>query len=124
VDVLTAGGAVVAWVLSPPIVPVRGEPRPDSEPERAARYNELVRELVRQRPGEVVLVDLASHLETLAPAARAALRPDGIHMTRQSAARIADWLGPTVLAAYARLRPQGRPPAAPDGGVDHARPAA
>ena len=108
VDVLTAGGAVVVWVLSPPIVPRRGEPRPDADPERTARYNALVRELARQRPAEVALVDLAGHVETLPPAQRAALRPDGIHMTRESAAQLADFIGPAVLAAYAEVRSSGR----------------
>jgi len=124
VDALAAEGAVVVWVLSPPIVPVRGQPRPDSAPERAALYNDVARELARQRPNEVALIDLAAHVATLPPADRVALRPDGIHMTRQSASRIADWMGRAVLAAYVHLRPHGRRHPANGGGIDHARPAA
>jgi hypothetical protein len=53
-----------------------------------------------------------------------ALRPDGIHMTRQSASRIADWMGRAVLAAYVQLRPYGRRRPANAGGIDHTRPTA
>jgi hypothetical protein len=108
VDVLTQGGAVVAWMLQPPLEREgAGGKSADFEPERVARYNELVRELVRRRPTQVVSVDFGEWLMSLPPAERARLRPDGVHMTKVTAPLAAEWIGPAVLAAYARLRPSG-----------------
>jgi peptidoglycan/LPS O-acetylase OafA/YrhL len=108
VDVLTKEGAVVAWMLQPPLERTEvGVKSDDFSPERVARYDELVRELVRRRPTQVVAVDFAGWMMSQAPAVRARLRPDGVHMKKETAPGAADWIGPAVLAAYARLRPSG-----------------
>jgi hypothetical protein len=109
VDILTTEGAVVAWLLQPPLERQGvGGQSADFGPDRVARYNELVRELARRRPTQVVTVDYATWLTSLTPAERAALRPDGVHMKKETAPGAAEWMGPAVLAAYARLRPAGR----------------
>ncbi len=109
VDILSAGGARVFWLTSPRIelgmqdgVPPTYQ-RPASNPLRMQRFNTLVAQVAAERPDTVELVDYAGYLRTqpggeLDPA----LRPDGIHLTWESAFQVCDdWLGPEILRRWA-----------------------
>lgn len=71
---------------------------PESDPQRMARFNELVREVVNTHPGSQTL-DLKSHLQAwpggeLDPK----LRPDGVHPSPAGSRDIVSWLGPQLEA--------------------------
>jgi peptidoglycan/LPS O-acetylase OafA/YrhL len=83
VDVLSSRGAVVVWLTSPAVgegAVASGQPQwqQAAEPERMARFNELVRQLPSLRPGHVQVIDLAGWLAESGEDAR--LRPDGVHL--------------------------------------------
>jgi len=108
VDLLSRDGALVVWLTGPPIR-VRGpgnvmprRPFPESDPARMQRFNTLVRDLALRRSGDMRVVDLAGYMETLPGGVfDETYRPDGIHTTKESAARIAeDWLADAILSAY------------------------
>lgn len=117
VDALTVNGGLVLWLTSPVIVvrddrnAVPATPFPESDPARMHRFNALLGELATARPDDVRIVDLAGHLRSL-PGGEldASIRPDGIHMTRESARRVVrDWLGAEVLRVWADARGERAP---------------
>jgi len=128
VDILSAGGAEVYWLTSPRIRigTVDGAPpafdRPASNPLRMARFNTLVAEVAAERPDDVTVIDLAGYLRsTPGGEMDPALRPDGIHLTWDSATAVSnDWLGPAILRQYladgapaAAVSPTSTPGSAP-----------
>ncbi|MFZ4517584.1 MAG: acyltransferase family protein [Microthrixaceae bacterium] len=73
---------------------------PESDPARVDRLNELLREVVAQRPGVAQLVDLQGWLASqpggeLDPAKR----DDGLHFRDDYAATVGGWFGPQLVAA-------------------------
>jgi peptidoglycan/LPS O-acetylase OafA/YrhL len=104
-DLLEARGIRVAWLTSPHIelgrldVPPPREPYPASEPARMDRFNALLREAAAGRRN-VTIVDLQRHLASL-PGGELdpALRPDGVHFTKDSSRQVANWLGPAIVEA-------------------------
>ena len=101
IDTLGADGATVVVLNQPHIEPGLDQGYqglPESDPARIDRLNELLAEAVSLRPGVATLVDLAGWLSSQPDGADAANRPDGIHFTDAFTDRIADWLGPQLVA--------------------------
>ncbi len=103
-ETVTANGATFAFVVVPDLeAGVRREQSPieaadESDPERIALYNRLGRELAERHPDDVALIDLRSFMEELpgGPLDRT-LRPDGIHLTTEAAALVAEeFLGDAI----------------------------
>jgi peptidoglycan/LPS O-acetylase OafA/YrhL len=103
-DVLSADGAEVVWLLSPPVGPgasgeeidLRGEA---GDPSRMERFNQLVGEVVASRPGVAHALDLAGFVADSDDDAR--LRPDGVHFSSSTATEVAtEWLGPELLRLH------------------------
>ena len=99
VDLLASKGATVVWLTTPPV---------SNRPERTDRLNDMIKALPGERPGKVVVVDLAANL-----AARpdfGAMRPDGIHLSADASHRVAnDFLIPRLAAIWkGDPRPPGR----------------
>lgn len=94
---VTADGATFAFVLVPDLeAGVRRresplEPAAESDPARIALYNQLGRDLADRHPDDVALIDLRGFMADLpgGPLDRT-LRPDGIHLTTEAAALVAD----------------------------------
>ncbi len=107
VDLLTTDGTLVVWLTHPPIRNLdRGRvpetPFPEWDPARMKRFNALVFELETQRPGQVRAIDLAAYMREL-PMGEfdPNYRPDGVHLTPEGAANIAEaWLGEELLRVY------------------------
>jgi hypothetical protein len=103
VDLFIDHGVTLVWLTSPDIevgrnrVPPLPAPDPASDPGRMARFNAILREVQRERPA-LRVVDLARWLRNQ-PGGQfdPTLRPDGVHFTRESAGRVAAWLGPEIL---------------------------
>ncbi len=104
VDLFLARGVTPVWLTSPridvdrSIRPAPAEPDPASDPARMARFNEIVRDVQRQRP-ELRVIDLATWLRDrpegeLDPV----LRPDGVHFTIDSSRVVAAWLAPKIIS--------------------------
>jgi GDSL-like Lipase/Acylhydrolase family len=95
---------VVMLVASPDIEIGRDHGRsprrddPDSDPDRMARYRELVSE-VAARHSRVAVLDLASWLDARDDDNR--LRPDGVHFTEETSSEVAEWAAPEILRLYA-----------------------
>ncbi|HEX6423462.1 MAG TPA: hypothetical protein VFZ79_08285, partial [Acidimicrobiales bacterium] len=106
-NLLREQGLVVVWLLAPHIEVGRNEepppdpPYPESDPARMDRLNEIIERVASEREG-VAVVDLAGYVQSL-PGGEMdpALRPDGVHFTPETAAEVAAWLGPELLAAVA-----------------------
>jgi peptidoglycan/LPS O-acetylase OafA/YrhL len=83
VDTLSSKGAIVVWLTSPaPGSNSRQQGTSGWDPAtRMARFNELVKQLPDERPGKVVVVDLADWVAHLSPDEDARLRPDGVHFS-------------------------------------------
>lgn len=103
VSVLSAQGARVVWLTSPPVgenVRASGQPQLEQleHPERIARVNELVREVAAAHPGTVAVVDLSAWL--LASNDDSRLRPDGVHLGDAESREVAQrWLAAEVMRA-------------------------
>ncbi len=104
VDTLSAGGADVIWLTSPPVgagkgedaIQIRGQA---ADPARMVRLNQLIEALPAARPGKVHVVDLAGWLASTGDDQR--LRPDGVHFGPDESKEVAKrWLGPTIVTAY------------------------
>jgi peptidoglycan/LPS O-acetylase OafA/YrhL len=127
VDELSADGALVIW-LTHPAIEVRdpktgaapATPYPESDPKRMARLDELIRELEKERPGKVRVLDLAAYLKALPSGEMdARYRPDGTHLSGEGSLRLAhDWLEGEILRIYRDSAPGGRDSA--PGGRDSA----
>lgn len=106
-DVLTARGVPVVWLTVGPLLDgVALHPPqtdwPGNAPERADRYNGLLRETAAGRP-LVRVVDLAAFYEAWPGGPfDLALRDDGLHLNEDSAAQdpVMAWLGLELLRAY------------------------
>ncbi|MDP6980878.1 MAG: acyltransferase family protein [Myxococcota bacterium] len=124
VDVLSRDGTLVLW-LTHPLVEVRdrggkkpAKPYAASDPARIERWNELIRDLERSRPGQVRVIDLRRYIQTL-PGGEfdERYRPDATHLTPEAAYQVAkDWLADEIMRIYreegARARAEGAPGAA------------
>jgi len=103
VDALTSAGGQVVWLTSPLIELGRNAPQiegdwPSNDPARMERYNQVIVETVRDDP-TVRVIDLAGYTDGLPGGALdPSFRPDGVHFTPESAAVVADWLGPQLEA--------------------------
>jgi hypothetical protein len=105
-DLLSAHGALVLWLSSPLIDSGRqmtnrpADGFPESDPDRMARLNELILEIVDDDP-HAELGDYAGRLRTY-PGGELdeTLRPDGIHLANDQSHLIGNWLGPEVIAIY------------------------
>lgn len=109
---LVSRGSRVVWLTSPYVDVGRtipGHPlTPESRPGRMDRYNQILREVVAEFPGQATLVDLQAQLGAL-PGGQLdpVARPDGIHFTKSAATDVVrDWLGPTVAAISREDRAQ------------------
>ncbi len=90
VDVLSAKGATVVWLTSPPVSNI---------PARTTRMNELVEELPSLRPGKVVVLDFAKYLKSTGDDHE--LRPDGIHLSGPASIQVArQWLIPQLVTIW------------------------
>jgi peptidoglycan/LPS O-acetylase OafA/YrhL len=113
VDLLTAEGLAVVWLTAPYVATDREHPvmlpgpHPESDPARMDRFNEIVEEVGAEEPAMRV-VDLQEYLDGLPGGQLEAtfgpddepMRPDGVHLTSEASAHVADvWLGDQVVAA-------------------------
>jgi peptidoglycan/LPS O-acetylase OafA/YrhL len=95
---------VVVLVASPDIEIGRDNGRsprrddPDSDPDRMARYRELVEQVAERHP-RVAVLDLAGWLDGRDDDNR--LRPDGVHFTEDTSKEVAEWAAPEILRLYA-----------------------
>ncbi|MCB1249465.1 MAG: acyltransferase family protein [Acidimicrobiales bacterium] len=93
----------VVWLTLPELGAPEGEDPfewrgPGSDPARAERYNELLRQVAAEQPDAVTVVDLAAWLADSGEDRR--LRPDGTHFTNETAREVADrFLIAEILAA-------------------------
>jgi len=115
VDELLAGGAErIVWLTTPPLDPARLRPELEGDsqgdPARMERYNELVRQVAAEVP-QVVVLDLASLVESWPEDVDRDRRVDGIHFSPEAADELVDtWLGPKLLEVIAALdEPAGVP---------------
>ena len=74
----------------------------ECENERVARFNEMVKQLPKLRPGKVAVVDLATWLANSGRDAK--FRPDGVHLADDQARVVAaEYLAQAVYDADASL---------------------
>ena len=93
VNVLSAGGATVVWLTSPPVSNI---------PARTTRMNQLVEQLPKLLPGKVVVLDLASYVKSTGKDAQ--MRPDGIHFSAAASEQVAKtWLIPQLLKVWRKV---------------------
>jgi hypothetical protein len=104
VDVFLSRGVTAVWLTSPLIEPSRSTQPPNEDPSgdpaRMLRFNQLLREVQRERPS-LQVVDLARWLR-LRPSGQfdPALRPDGVHFSEEASADIvAPWLARAIVRA-------------------------
>jgi peptidoglycan/LPS O-acetylase OafA/YrhL len=106
VDTLSAEGADVLWLTSPPVGAGQGQDAQQirgqgADPVRMQALNALINRLPTERPGKVHVIDLAGWLASTGDDAR--LRPDGVHFGiehlegREAAER---FLGPAIVDAF------------------------
>jgi peptidoglycan/LPS O-acetylase OafA/YrhL len=122
VDEMTANGAHVLWLTHPDVdVPYQAgqtgtPPFDESDPERMARYIELIEQVGEQRP-EVTVADFASQVRSL-PGGQfdPAVRPDGTHIDFAQAPQLVDWLMQETTAVTAESVPAAPPAATGDTG--------
>jgi peptidoglycan/LPS O-acetylase OafA/YrhL len=90
VHVLSADGATVVWLTSPPVSNI---------PARTTRLNQLIDQLPKLLPGKVVVLDLASYVKATGKDAQ--LRPDGIHFSAAASEQVAKaWLIPHLVKIW------------------------
>ena len=93
VNVLSAQGATVVWLTSPPVSNI---------PARTTRLNQLIDELPHLLPGKVVVLDFAKYL--VGTGRDAQLRPDGIHLSGPASQQVAQaWLIPQLLKVWRQV---------------------
>lgn len=88
-----SGVGTVAWTT------LASSPQQGTErfERRRLLVNDLIREVAAMRPDTVTVIDLATYFDT---PGREAVRPDGIHVTRESGAAVwTDWLADQVITA-------------------------
>jgi hypothetical protein len=106
-DVLVDAGVLVVVLTSPTFLVeaadghVPDAPFPESDPDRVARWNQILVDAAADRPGQVAVVDLGGYLGGLPEGEDRRLRPDGIHFTAETAEEVAgDWLAAQIRAAW------------------------
>ncbi len=93
VNVLSADGATVVWLTSPPVSNI---------PARTTRMNQLVEQLPKLLPGKVVVLDFAKYLAGTGKDAQ--LRPDGIHLSGPASEQVAKtWLIPQLIKIWGKV---------------------
>ncbi|QGG95357.1 acyltransferase family protein [Actinomarinicola tropica] len=101
-EVLTAGGATVAWLTYPHFTLANYpgvDPSAEDEdtPRRLDHVNDLVAGVVADHE-DVGVVDLAGHMEHRPGGVfDTDLRPDGVHFDDDGALSVSRWLGPELL---------------------------
>jgi hypothetical protein len=102
VDLLAKDGTLVIWLTSPEIGNASAQRYPESDPARMARFNELVFELEKLRPGAVRVADLGAHARSFPKGVLDPdFRPDGVHLSLVGALRLArEWLAAELLRLY------------------------
>lgn len=121
VDTLSAEGALVVWLTSPlPGKAATADDQPGWDARgRMKALNALIGQLPERRPGRVVVVDLAGWFSSIGAEEDARLRPDGIHLTRETSREAADsFIAGAILEAWresweARRRGDAGTPAPP-----------
>jgi peptidoglycan/LPS O-acetylase OafA/YrhL len=101
----------VVWLTSPHLRNVLADsPFLEFDPRAMDRLNQLIRERAAKHPN-VRVVELGAHVDAWTTAEDLRLRPDGIHLSKETSVELAEtWLGPQVLAAVDAVR---YPPPAP-----------
>ncbi len=80
-----------------------------SDPARVRRFNDIVREVARDYPEDVRVVDFAAYLDRRPGGPfDPVIRDHGVHYTPMGRKRLAIWLGPEILRAAYQLVPAGR----------------
>ena len=102
VDLVLSHGVTPVWVTSPAIEPPDADVSRD--PARMARFNELLRDVGRVRPG-LRIVDLARFVEAWPGGAfDPALRPDGVHFDPATVSTsVAPWLVSAIRRSLATV---------------------
>ena len=115
VEALSTHSKLVVLTTSPLVEPgrINGRSPPvaaaSSDPARMKRLNEIIT-TVAERHRSVALIDLAAYLDN--PVRDRHMRPDGIHLTPDTAIEFSNTLAPTLTWLAA---PNGKPaPAGPD----------
>lgn len=103
VDILTARGASLAWIISPHL----NRESPFNAPERTDRINELVLPLVAATPRHE-FIDYPGFLGPAGGEQDKAIRDDGVHVRADQLQTVAGWLAPQLIAA-------GRSAGVPEG---------
>jgi hypothetical protein len=105
VDVFTSRGVTPIWLTSPYIEPSRSTQPPNEDPSgdpaRMTRFNDLLRQVQRERPS-LRVIDLARWMR-LRPGGEfdPAMRPDGVHFAEEASADIvAPWLAHSIVRVY------------------------
>jgi len=107
VDVLGATGAHVVFMTCPyfDVTDESGTYRPEYEPWRIDHWNDLLRQVARERPGEVTVVDVNAKLapdgEYTSVVDGLDVRGDGVHLTEAGTDWLARWLAPWLHVAAA-----------------------
>ena len=78
-----------------------GTSYPEHDPDRSARWRELVEEIAAANP-DTIVIDLASWIHGRDDDRR--LRPDGVHFSAETTEEVAEWLAPEILAEYRALK--------------------
>ena len=110
-DAFLAEGLPVVWLTTPYLdigklmQPPPPEPFPESDPARVDRLNSIIREVAAEREG-VAVVDLGGYLDDLPDGEDERLRPDGVHLERDSAEEVAgEWLSAAIVDAMESATP-------------------
>lgn len=103
-EVLDAGAPQVLWLTEPTADPFWNPVRsPQEDPARHAVLHDEMRRLAAADPERVAVADLAWWLEQQGWLTDRERRPDGVHLTAESAQELAErWLGPVAVAAAVR----------------------
>jgi peptidoglycan/LPS O-acetylase OafA/YrhL len=100
-ELLAQGAGAVVWVKAPipnPLWLSRGTEQ--EQPARHAVLHEAMDEIAAMRPGDVYVVDLLGYFDEAGYADDVDLRPDGVHVTPETAEQIAaDFLGEQMIRA-------------------------
>jgi peptidoglycan/LPS O-acetylase OafA/YrhL len=102
-DVLSARGATVAWIVMPHI----NRTSPYNNPERVDRINEIVVPLVEALPRHA-LVDYPGFLGPTGGERDRMIRDDGVHIRAEHLQTVADWLAPQLVDAGRAAVPSPR----------------
>ena len=98
-DMLTAQGSTVVWMLHPYIEAGIADDKngPENDPRRMDAFNQMIKDVAATKQ-RIQVLDLPAHMRST-PEGELSLtdRPDGIHWTRAGSAKLAPWLGETLV---------------------------